>query len=104
MKKRNSDSNALIVDICDYMLTEWLCRRGLYSKFVDNLLSFKGGSTDSRAAVHDFVAYILDSPHSTFSDVIISAFPFDSTPEGLVFWFNTSLEWKRFVNSLPHFI
>jgi len=104
MKNRNLDLNALLVDIFDHVLSEWLCRRGLYSKFVDNLMSARVGPTTPRAAVREFVSLTLDSPNTTFSDVIVSAFPFDSTPEGLNFWFNVSLEWEHFAKSLPHFI
>ena len=104
MKKRNFDSNALTVDIFDYVFVEWLSRRGLYSRFTANLPSDEDGLMASRAAIRGLIVYLLDSPHLTLSDVILSAFNFESTPEGFTFWFNVSREWKNFVESLPHLI
>lgn len=104
MKKRNFDPNALVVNIFDYTFVEWLCRRGLYSKFVANLPSVKDNSTTPRAAVRRLVSYVLDTPYLTLSNIVFSAFPFDSTPEGSTFWLNVSREWEHFVKSLPHLI
>jgi hypothetical protein len=104
MKKRNFDPNALTANIFDYMFSEWLCRRGLYSKFVANLPSVKDSSMDPRAAVHGLIIHILDTPYLTMSDAVLSAFGFESTPEGSVFWLNVSREWENFAESLPHLI
>ena len=104
MKKRNFDSNALTVDVFGYMLVEWLSRRGLYSKFVANLSPVKDNSMDPHAAVHEHIVHILDTPYLTLVDVILSAFPFESTPEGPAFWLNASREWQNFADSLPHLI
>ena len=104
MKTRNFDSNALIVDIFDYMFAEWLCRRGFYSKFVANLSSEEGGLTTPRAAIRGLIVHLSDESCLSFSDAVLSAFNFESTPEGFTFWLNVSREWKNFVESLPHFI
>ena len=104
MKKRNFDSNALIIDVFDYMFVEWLCRRGLYSKFVANLLPFKDDSMSSRAAVRELIVHVLDTPYLTLPDAILSAFSFEKTPEGSAFWLNVSRQWQHFAKSLPHLI
>lgn len=104
MEKRNFDSNALTIDIFDYMLVEWLSHRGLYSKFLANLSSVKCSPSDSRTALRKLIAGVLNSPYLTMSDVFFSAFPFDLTPEGSTFWLNVSREWEHFVKSFPHLI
>lgn len=104
MKKRNFDPNALTVDIFDCVLAEWLCRRGLYSKFVANLPAVKDHSMDPRAAVHGLVARVLDTSYLTMSDAVLTAFCFEQTPEGSTFWLNASREWENFVESLPNLI
>lgn len=104
MKKRNFNPEALTVDIFDYMLVEWLCRRGLYSKFIANLPLVEDNSMAPRAAIHELIAHVLDTSYLTLSDVILSAFPFESTPEGQTFWLNVARDWSRFAKSIPHFI
>ena len=104
MEKRNFDSNALTIDIFDYMFVEWLCSRGLYSKFVANLSPVKDNSAASRAAVRKLIACVLDDPYLTLSDVFFPAFAFDSSPEGPAFWLNVSREWEHFVKSLSYLI
>ena len=104
MEKRNFDSNSLTIDIFDYMLVEWLSRRGLYLKFVANLSSVKDNPAGSRTAFRRLIAEVLNAPYLTLSDVFFSAFPFDLTPEGSTFWLNASREWEHFVKSIPHLI
>ena len=104
MKKRNFDSNSLVINIFDYVFVEWLCRRGLYSKFVANLSSFKGNSLAPRTAVRELIVQVLDTPYLSLTDAVLSAFSFESTPEGSTFWLNVSREWENFAESLPHFI
>lgn len=104
MKKCNFDSDALTVDIFDYVFVEWLCRRGFYSNFVANLPLDEAGSTSSRAAVRGLIAHVLNTPYLTLSDAVLSAFSFDSTPEGPTFWLNVSRKWEHFAKSLSHLI
>jgi len=104
MEKCKFEARALIIDVFDYMFVEWLCRRRLYSKFVANLSSIKDNPMASRAAVREIIVHTLDAPNLALSDAVISAFAFESTSEGLIFWLNVSRDWKNFVESLIHLI
>ena len=104
MKKSNFDPNDLIIDVFDYTFTEWLVRRNLYRRFVSNLPAVKNDSISANTAVRKLISRVVNSSYSTLPDVVSLAFPFQSAPEGFIFWINVSREWRLFVRSFLHFI
>lgn len=104
MKKSTFKSNALTVDVYDYMFVEWLVRHGLYSKFVTNFLVDKPRSTNPRAAIREHIVALMGLPHFTLSDAISSSFTFWGTPEGTAFWLKASVNWRSYLKSFSTFI
>lgn len=102
MKKtiKNFSVNDLLVDVVTYAFTGWLVRQGLLAAFEANFesaLSSRGVFRD-RLRVH--IRCCLRRPTLGLGDLVCSAFLFDSTPEGPIFWSKRSADWKRFCGKL----
>lgn len=102
MKKvsKSARTNELLIDVVEYMFTEWLVRRGIFSAFKSNyeraFMPYKSFRdrlrSQIRRSLHDFGL----GPGS----LITSSFPFISAPEGVKFWSKQSIAWERFCDEL----
>ena len=102
MKKvsKSVRTNELLIDVVEYMFTEWLVRRGIFAAFKSNYehafspyKSFRDRlRSQIRRSLHDFGF----GP----SHLITSSFLFGSTPEGVRFWGEQSAAWERFCDEL----
>lgn len=90
--------NSLILDVSDYLFTEWLVRRGLYSKFANNYTRVLKRNRTARHSVRDHVKFLIDHPLYSIDQAIVLAFPWSCTPEGFAFWRRVSDDWRRFCN------
>lgn len=99
MKKgKISTVNELLIDVIEYMFTEWLVRRGVFSAFRSNYERSFSLRASFRNRLRGHIRHSLHG--STFgpSHLISSAFLYATTPEGPKFWEEQSAAWERFCN------
>lgn len=84
------------IDAVDYMLVEWLRRRGVYSAFRLNCGFDEERDSSFRTLLRSRIRGVLRSPYLGVGDLISMSFIFAHTPEGLNFWFKLSFAWRRF--------
>lgn len=91
----NSRIDDLMVDVIDYAFTEWLVRQNLFAAFKTNYEA----TLPFHVAFHDrlrsFIRHCIHHSALGVSDLVCSAFLFNSTPEGFAFWSKKSTDWKR---------
>lgn len=102
MKKVNKKNRIddLAVDVIDYAFTEWLVRRGVFAAFKANYEANNPSREGFHSALRFHIRAILICPGLDLKHLISSAFPFISTPEGVDFWNNQSVDWKIFCMKL----
>jgi len=98
MKKgsKNFKAGDLIVDVLDYAFTEWLVRQGILVAFKTNYDAVVPPYGSFRDRLRAHIRLSLCSPNFDPTNLISTAFLFDSTPEGYGFWQKYSVAWKRF--------
>ena len=95
-KTKNYKPSELSADVFDYMFTEWLVRRGLFSAYKTNCERF---SLNHRPFHDNLRLKIRSLCHSSafgIENVISSSFPFTMTAEGYDYWAEQSAVWRRF--------
>lgn len=103
-KTRALTISELSIDVVDYLLFEWLRRRGVLSAFMSNC-GFDSKRKDAfRIMLRHRIQKVLRSSNVGIGDLISVSFIFSRTPEGLDFWFKLSFAWRRFcTNFLNNF-
>ena len=97
MKKvKDFKANKLSIDVVEYMFTEWLCRRGVFSAFKSNYDLTKDADMSFRDALRRHISYVFLASHLCVGDLVSSSFVFAGTPEGRDFWSGVSSDWHRF--------
>lgn len=94
----DSKIDDLYVDAVDYLFTEWLVRRGIFSAYKANFKRYNDFDGTFRGVLRDWIRTVLRSSRSSMGDLLDASFPFVATPEGFYFWTNHSAAWSRFCN------
>ena len=103
-KKRVSTISKLSIDVVEYMLVEWLRRRGVFFAFRSNCGFDEQRNNLFRVYLRNRIQTVLRSPHAAIGDLISMSFVFVRTPEGLDFWFDLSFAWRSFCTDFqPNF-
>lgn len=102
MKKvsKNSRTNDLLIDLVEYMFTEWLVRRGVFTAFKSNYENSFSLRAGFRERLRDHIRRSLNGSSFGVSHLITTSFLFTSTPEGFKFWVKQSAAWERFCTKL----
>ena len=98
MKKaiKNSRINDLKVDVIEYMFTEWLVRRGIFTAYKSNYRDAFPPTISFRDRLRGHIRRSLSGIGYNPSHLISTAFLFTSAPEGAKFWCKQSSAWQRF--------
>lgn len=97
MKKRMSQPlDGLAIDVVDYMFVEFLIRRHLYSRFIENVRRFNPRSDKPRELIRARIRLCLNSSNYFLRHLIFAFFPFYRTSEGFVFWNKAADDWADF--------
>lgn len=97
MKKTKSyRPSELSVDVIDYMFTEWLVRRGLFSAYKANYEKFTTNHRSFRDNLRFKIRSLCRSSVLGVENIISTSFPFTMTSEGYDFWAEQSAIWRRF--------
>lgn len=98
MKKtrKSSKTNDLLIDVMEYMFTEWLVRRGIFTAYKSNYKRAFQSCDDFRNHLRGHIRRSLHGPIIGPSHLISSSFLYTSTPEGVKFWTKQSAAWERF--------
>lgn len=88
---------SLPCDVVEYLFTEWLVRRRVYSKYVSNLRVDPSNDDAVREAIRSIIKRHLGPNGLGVPELIADSFIFARTPEGLSFWTRKSIEWALFV-------
>ena len=97
MKKIEKPSlSQLPVDVAEYMFTEWLVRRGLFSAYKSNCEKFRAIHRTFRDDLRSRIRSLRRTPRFTLDDLIAISFPVSMTSEGYDFWVKQSIAWCRF--------
>lgn len=96
MKKAKTKSHPLILDVADYLFSEWLVRNKCYSKFTANL-SNHSDFPGTREGVRAYLSVILHGRDSALRNAISGAFLFSCTPEGSDYWRLVDRDWIDFL-------
>jgi hypothetical protein len=104
MKIRSNFSSVdLKVDALDYIFTEWLVRNHLYRKFSKNLREDRPDIESPRAYIRARIYDCVVKRDGDCSSLIETAFFFDGTLEGHLFWWNAATRWRNFLRSYINF-
>lgn len=95
-KTKKSRLSELPVDVIEYMFTEWLVRRGLFSSYKANYEKFCSNHRSFRDNLHFKVRYLCGPSVFGIETIISTSFPYAMTPEGYNFWADQSDLWRRF--------
>lgn len=97
---KNLKFSDLSVDVVEYMFTEWLVRRDLFSAYKANYEAFHPNHRSFRDNLRAKLRDIFRSRVPTIGILISTSFPFAMTPEGYNFWTDQSIHWNRFCDKL----
>lgn len=100
-KSRLSD---LSVDVIEYMFTEWLVRRNLFSAYKANYEAFHPNHRSFRDNLRAKIRSMCHSRVLAIEVIISTSFPFAMTPEGYDFWVEQSNLWRRFCDKFKSII
>ena len=102
MKKSNKRAriNELMIDVVEYMFTEWLVRRGVFAAFKANYERSFMPYTSFRDRLRSQIRRSLHDSGFGPSHLITSSFLFASTPEGVEFWSKQTTAWERFCKKI----
>lgn len=95
-KTEKSRLSELSVDVVEYMFTEWLVRRGLFSVYKANYEKFYPNHRSFRDNLRVKFRSLCRSSIFGVENAISTSFPFAMTPEGYNFWIEQSDRWRRF--------
>ena len=95
-KAKDFKTDKLPIDVLEYMFTEWLCRRGVFSAFKSNYNLDVEANISFRESLRRHIRYVVSAPNLRVGALISSSFVFGETPEGRDFWFSVSSDWRRF--------
>ena len=93
---KNTRISDLSIDVVEYMLIEWLTRRGLLSEYKANYEELHPNCQTFRSSLRAQLRYLSSSPVLGIGSIITISFPFSKTPQGYNFWKNQSKLWQRF--------
>lgn len=98
MKKASKDLRIddLKIDVIEYMFTEWLVRRGIFTAYKSNYEHAFSPCESFRDRLRNHIRRSLSGFNYSPIHLISTAFVFTSTPEGVKFWSNHSFAWQRF--------
>lgn len=98
MKKTSKDLRIddLKIDVIEYMFTEWLVRRGIFTAYKSNYEYAFSPCRSFRDRLRGHIRRSLSGFGYNPSHLISTAFLFTSAPEGVKFWSNQSSAWQRF--------
>lgn len=102
MKKvsKSVRTNELLVDVVEYMFTEWLVRRGIFTAFKSNYEHAFAPYSSFRDRLRSQIRRHLHDLYFGPRRLVTSSFVFGSTPEGVRFWDEQSAAWERFCDEL----
>lgn len=89
----------LSVDVVEYMFTEWLVRRCVFSAYKANLEGFHPNHRSFRDNLRTKLRFLCRSSVLGIEDIISMSFPFAMTSEGYDFWVKQSNLWRRFCSN-----
>lgn len=95
-KIKKSRLSELSVDVVEYMFTEWLVRRGLFSVYKANYEKFYPNHQSFRDNLRVKIRSLRRSSFFGIENIISTSFPFAMTPEGYNFWVDQSNLWRCF--------
>jgi len=93
---KKSKLSDLSVDVIEYMFTEWLVRRGLFSAFKANYEKFYPNHRSFRDNLRVKIRDLRRSSLLGVENIISTSFPFAMTLEGYNFWLDQSNLWRCF--------
>lgn len=98
MKKtsENLRIDDLKIDVIEYMFTEWLVRRGIFTAYKSNYERDVSPCKSFRERLRGHIRRSLSGFGYSPLHLISTAFLFTSTPEGVKFWSNHHSAWQRF--------
>ena len=98
MKKVNKESriNDLAIDVVEYAFREWLIRQRVFVAFKKNYEFVNPSHKSFREELRFHIQFLLECPALNLSNLVSSAFPFVTAPEGADFWRKQSEAWRRF--------
>jgi hypothetical protein len=95
-KSKRTQTEDLFIDVVEYAFIEWLVRRGLFTAFRSNFLSFRKAKKSFRSCLRDHIRAAYRNPRFGLGSLITTAFLFISSPEGHEFWLKHAEAWRCF--------
>lgn len=95
-KTKKSTLSELTVDVVEYMFTEWLVRRRIFSAYKSNYEKFYPNHRSFRDNLRVKIRSLGRSSFFSFEYLVSTSFPFAMTPEGYNFWLDQSNLWRRY--------
>jgi len=93
---KTSKRSDLPVDVLEYMFTEWLVRRGLFSAYKENFQRLCPNHRSFRDNLRAKLLALYRSPHLGVENIISTSFLYTMTSEGYDFWTAKSNLWRCF--------
>lgn len=99
---KNSKVDELRVDAVEFLFTEWLVRRGVFSAYKRNYKQHNDVEGTLPDALRDLIRTVLRSPDFVVGDLLDLSFSFTSTSEGFRFWARHAVAWNLFCVEFKH--